>query len=253
MGRRGVSPEHAQTLLRTRSTLIASMMVTGGDADAMICGTTGRFDRHFRHVNGVVGLRSGVAEASALELLVAGEGLVFICDTAVTYDPSAEHIAEMTVLAAEHVRRFGMEPRVALLSHSDFGSHDSPSARKMRRARGLIKEIAPDLMVDGELRADTALVEELRQRIMPESELVGMANLLVMPSLDAASIALTLARTIDNGISVGPMLIGTAYPAHVVTPAITVRGLVNMTAISVVEAQVQAAGDVPTAPLLRRV
>ena len=252
MGRSGISPEHARTLMRTRSTLIAAMMVSEGDADAMVCGITGRFDRHFRHVNNIVGLREGVTEASALELLLAGEGAVFICDTAVTYNPTAEHIAEMTLLAAEHVRRFGMEPRVALLSHSDFGSQDSESALKMRRARILIKEIAPDLMVEGELRADTALVEEFRERIFPESELKGLANLLVMPSLDAANIGFNLARVIGNGISVGPMLIGMEHPAHVLSPSITVRGLVNMTAISVVEAQAWAAGDIPTAPLLRR-
>jgi malate dehydrogenase (oxaloacetate-decarboxylating)(NADP+) len=206
----------------------------------MICGTTGRFDRHFRHVNEVVGRREGVSEASALELLLAGEGAVFICDTAVSYNPSAEQIAEMTLLAAEHVRRFGMTPKVALLSHSDFGSHDTRSAKKMRRARDLIKELAPQLMVEGELRADTALVDVLRERLLPDSELEGMANLLVMPSLDAANIAFNLARVIGNGISVGPMLIGMANPAHVVSPAITVRGLVNMTAISVVEAQVRS-------------
>ena len=252
MGRSGISPEHARTLMRTSSTLIAAMMVSEGHADAMVCGITGRFDRHFRHVNNIVGLREGVTEASALELLLAGEGAVFICDTAVTYNPTAEHIAEMTLLAAEHVRRFGMEPRVALLSHSDFGSQDSESALKMRRARILIKEIAPDLMVEGELRADTALVEEFRERILPESELKGLANLLVMPSLDAANIGFNLARVIGNGISVGPMLIGMEHPAHVLSPSITVRGLVNMTAISVVEAQAWAAGDIPTAPLLRR-
>ncbi len=252
MGRQGVSPQHAGNLMRTRATLIAAMMVTEGDADAMICGTTGRFDRHFHHVNDIVGRREGVSEASALELLLAGEGAVFICDTAVSYNPSAEQITEMTLLAAEHVRRFGMVPKVALLSHSDFGSHDTRSAKKMRRAHGLIKEIAPDLMVEGELRADTALVDVLRQRLLPESELEGMANLLVMPSLDAANIAFNLARVIANGISVGPMLIGMAHPAHVVSPAITVRGLVNMTAISVVEAQAWAAGDMPTAPLLGR-
>ncbi|MDP6707050.1 MAG: NADP-dependent malic enzyme [Alphaproteobacteria bacterium] len=240
MGRRGISPQHAGTLLRTRATLIAAMMVANGDADAMICGTTGRFDRHFRHVNEVVGRREGVSEASALELLLAGEGAVFICDTAVSYNPSAEQIAEMTLLAAEHVRRFGMTPKVALLSHSDFGSHDTRSAKKMRRARDLIKELAPQLMVEGELRADTALVDVLRERLLPDSELEGMANLLVMPSLDAANIAFNLARVIGNGISVGPMLIGMANPAHVVSPAITVRGLVNMTAISVVEAQVRS-------------
>ena len=252
MGRSGISPEHARTLMRTSSTLIAAMMVSEGHADAMVCGITGRFDRHFRHVNNIVGLREGVTEASALELLLAGEGAVFICDTAVTYNPTAEHVAEMTLLAAEHVRRFGMEPRVALLSHSDFGSQDSESALKMRRARILIKEIAPDLMVEGELRADTALVEEFRERILPESELKGLANLLVMPSLDAANIGFNLARVIGNGISVGPMLIGMEHPAHVLSPSITVRGLVNMTAISVVEAQAWAAGDIPTAPLLRR-
>ncbi len=251
MGRRGVSPDSAQTLMSTQASLIAAMMVAMGDADAMICGTTGGFDRHFRHVNDVVGLREGVSEASALELLLVGDGVVFVCDTQVTFEPSAEMIAEMTLLAAEHVTRFGMEPKVALVSHSDFGSHDNASARKMRRARDLVRAIAPELMVEGELRADTALVENLRKRLLPESALQGRANLMVMPDLDAANIAINFARVVAEGIIVGPMLIGMARPAHVVSNAITARGLVNMTAISVVEAQALAAGQVPPAPLSR--
>ncbi len=251
MGRRGVSPQHARTLMGSRATLVAAMMVAMGDADGMICGTTGRFDRHFRHLNDVVGLREGVSEASALELLIVGDGLVFVCDTQVTYQPSAEMIAEMTLLAAEHVARFGLVPRVALVSHSDFGSHDNDSARKMRRALDLVRAIDPGLIVEGEMRADTALVDSLRERLLPESRLDGRANLLVMPNLDAANIAMNMARVVAEGIVVGPMLIGMARPAHVVSNAITARGLVNMTAVTVAEAQALAAGQVPRAPLAR--
>ncbi len=251
MGRHGVSPAHARTLIATRATLIATMMVANGEADGMICGTTGRFDRHFRHVNDVVGLREGVSEASALELLIVGDGLVFVCDTQVTQHPTVEMIAEMTLLAAEHVSRFALEPQVALVSHSDFGSHESETALKMRRARDLVLDIDPALMIDGEMRADTALVENLRDRLLPESRLRGRANLLVMPNLDSANIAMNMARVVGEGIIVGPMLIGMAKPAHVVSNAITARGLVNMTAITVAEAQALAAGQVRPAPLSR--
>ncbi len=251
MGRSGVSPDFGRTMVRTRSTLTAALMLDAGQVDAMICGSYGRFDQHYQHVMDVIGLRDGVTDASALELLILDEGSVFICDTAVTYQPNAEQIAEMTVLAADHIRRFGITPKVALLSHSDFGSAQSRSARRMRHARQLLTKIAPDLEVDGEMRADTALLAHLRQRIFPGAELEGAANLLVMPSLDAANIAFNTAKALGNGISVGPMMIGLARPAHIVSPSVTVRGLVNMTAIAAVDAQTFAGGDMPSAPLRR--
>ena len=237
MARRGVSPDQARAFMRTRQTLISAMMVAQGDADAMICGTWGGYDLHLEHVQSVVGLAPGVSDAHALQLLILEGGSVFICDTAVSEDPTAEQVAEMAMLAAEQVRRFGLEPKVALLSHSDFGTSESASAQKMRTARGLLKQRAPELQVDGEMRADTALKEHLRQRVMPNSDIEGAANLLVMPTLDAANITFNMAKAIADGISVGPMLIGMAKPAHVVNPSITVRGLVNMTAVAVVDAQ----------------
>ena len=188
----------------------------------------------------LIGQRPGAREVAGLDLLVLDGQSVFICDTLVNEDPTAEQVADMTLLAAAHVRRFGLEPRVALLSHSNFGSAVSPSARKMRRARELVHQAAPDLEVEGEMQADTALSERVRERLFPGARLHGQANLLVMPTLDAANIAFNLARSLGNGISVGPMLIGIARPAHVVNPTISVRGLLNMTAVAVVEAQADA-------------
>jgi malate dehydrogenase (oxaloacetate-decarboxylating)(NADP+) len=237
MGRRGVSPDRARLLMATRATLISAMMVAMGDADAMICGTVGGLQAHLHHIMDVIGLREGISDVSALELMISDRGAVFMCDTAVTYKPSASQIAEMTILASEQVRRFGMEPKVGLLSHTDFGSSDTKSAKRMRAARQLLREQAPELAVEGEMRADTALDPFLRDQVFQHSELTGPANLLVMPSLDAANIAFNMSRILANGISVGPMLIGMALPAHIVSQTVTVRGLVNMTAIATVDAQ----------------
>ncbi len=237
MGRHGVSPNRARVLMASRPTLIGAMMVAMGDADALICGAVGGYNAHLHHVQDVIGLADDVSDVSALEMMITDRGSVFICDTAATYDPTAEQIAEMTLLAAVHIRRFGIEPKVALLSHVDFGADDTASARKMRRARDLLKQQAPELEVDGEMRADTAMEPHLRPLILDHCELEGPANLLVMPSLDAANISFNLARVLANGISVGPMLIGIALPAHIVSQSITVRGLVNMTAIATVDAQ----------------
>ena len=240
MARDGITPDLAETLMRTRPTQVAAVMVMRGDADAMIAGTVGRQRLHLRAVVDLIGQRPGAREVAGLDLLVLDGQSVFICDTLVNEDPTAEQVADMTLLAAAHVRRFGLEPRVALLSHSNFGSAVSPSARKMRRARELVHQAAPDLEVEGEMQADTALSERVRERLFPGARLHGQANLLVMPTLDAANIAFNLARSLGNGISVGPMLIGIARPAHVVNPTISVRGLLNMTAVAVVEAQADA-------------
>jgi malate dehydrogenase (oxaloacetate-decarboxylating)(NADP+) len=241
MERRGVSPDAARTMVRTSTTLIAALMVKRGQAEAMLCGTYGRYARHLQHVRDVIGLRRGVQVLSAMTALVLRKGVFFIADTQVNVDPGAEAIAEMTVLAAEEIRRFGIEPKVALLSHSSFGDSDEPSARKMRAALALVRATEPGLEVEGEMQAELAIAEELRRRLFPNSHLAGQANLLVMPGLDAANIAFGLLRYIGEGLSIGPILIGAAQPVHVLTPTVSVRGLINMTALAVAEAQAVAA------------
>jgi malate dehydrogenase (oxaloacetate-decarboxylating)(NADP+) len=237
MERKGVSPDTARTVVRTSSTVIAALMVKKGDADAMICGAVGRYQYHLQHVCDVIGRREAGRDLAALNLLITASGTYFMCDAYVTPDPSVEEIVDMTLMAAEEVRRFGIEPKVALLSHSNFGSADTPSAQKMREAVRILHECAPALEVEGEMHADSALSEEIRERIFPRSKLKGRANLLIMPTIDAANIAFNMVKVIDNGISVGPMLLGAALPAHILTPSATARGIVNMTAIAAVDAQ----------------
>jgi malate dehydrogenase (oxaloacetate-decarboxylating)(NADP+) len=239
MSRRGITPEAARTIVRTRASVIGALMVRLGDADATICGAAGRYERQLKNIRDVIGLREGVRRVYAVQLLILPTGTVFITDTNVNYDPTAEQVAESAMLAAEVVSRFGLKPKVALVSHSNFGSSNSDSARKMRDALSIIKTEAPTLEVDGEMHANAALSEAARERAFPDSDLSGAANLLVMPSLDAANIAFDLLRTMGQGLSVGPILVGLAAPAHVVTPSITVRGLVNMSALAVVEVQFQ--------------
>jgi malate dehydrogenase (oxaloacetate-decarboxylating)(NADP+) len=236
-GRRGVSQEAARLMVRTDPTVIAALALKRGDADAMICGLEGRFARHLRNVTLIIGPRPGIGDhdLSTLSMLITQRGIVFLTDTHVTVDPSAEEIAEMTVLAAEAVRRFGIEPKAALLSHSDFGSRDSPSALKMRRAAEILKRIAPNLESDGEMHADSALSESLRAKIFPHSTLKGEANLLVFPDLDAANITLTALQQLMDALHVGPILLGTDKPAHILTRSVTSRGVVNMTALAVAE------------------
>jgi malate dehydrogenase (oxaloacetate-decarboxylating)(NADP+) len=236
-GRRGVTQEAARIMVRTDSTVIAALALKRGDADAMICGLEGRFARHLRNVTRIIGPRGGVRDhdLSTLSMLISQRGIMFLTDTHVTVDPTAEEIAEMTVLAAEEIRRFGIEPKAALLSHSDFGSSDSPSALKMREAAALLKRIAPDLECDGEMHADSALSEALRSRVFPHSTLKGEANLLVFPNLDSANITLTTVKQMMDALHVGPILLGTDKPAHILTPSVTSRGVVNMTALAVAE------------------
>ncbi|WP_428029654.1 NADP-dependent malic enzyme [Ancylobacter sp.] len=236
-GRRGVTPELARTLVRTTPTVIAAIAVVRGDADTMLCGVEGRFTRHLRHIRTIIGLAPGVRDVAALSMLLTQKGAFFLCDTQVQNEPSAEDLSEMAQLAAAHVRRFGIEPKVALLSHSDFGSRDDGSAEKMRRTLDLILQRAPDLMVDGEMEGDSALVPEMRERVLPGSRLQGVANILVMPNLDAANIGYQMVKVFGDALPVGPILLGPARPAHVLTPSVTARGIVNMTAIAVVEAQ----------------
>ncbi len=236
-GRDGVSPAEARTVIRTRNTAIAAMMLRRGEANAMICGTEGRFAAHLAYVRQIVGKADGVRDLSTLTALILPAGTFFICDSHVTVDPSPEEIAEMTVLATKAIGRLGITPKVALLSHSNFGTHSDPSAIKMRRATELLRKQAPHLEADGEVHADTALDEALRKMVMPESQLTGRANLLVMPNLDAAHITYSTLKVLGGGVSIGPILLGARKPAHVVTSSITVRGLINMTSLAVVEAQ----------------
>ncbi len=237
MGRKGVSPTQAKNIVRTQSTVIASLFVKKGEADAMICGTVGLFATHFRHITNIIGKEEGVKDFSTVTALVLPSGTFFVCDTHVSPDPDAEEIVDMTLLAAEMVTRFGIKPRIALLSHSNFGSRDSESAVKMRAALDLIQERDPQLVVEGEMHADVALSEELRNRALPGSRLKGKANLLIMPNLDAANIGYNLLKMLGGGVSVGPMLLGAALPVHIVNNTSSVRGLVNLSALAVVEAQ----------------
>jgi malate dehydrogenase (oxaloacetate-decarboxylating)(NADP+) len=241
--RSGVSPDEARTRVRTNSTVIAALAVMRGDADAMICGTEGRYDRHLQHLQDIIGFQPGVRQMSAVSVLILSKGTFFLTDTYVTPDPTAEDVAEMTILAAEEVRRFGIVPRVGLLSHSNFGSSNSASAQKMRRARKLVVERAPELQVEGEMHADAAIDHDIRERIFPNSTLEGQANLLVMPDQDAANIAFNLLKTLADGLAVGPILVGAARSAHIVTPSVTARGLLNMCAVAAVGAQYASGQD----------
>jgi malate dehydrogenase (oxaloacetate-decarboxylating)(NADP+) len=242
MARRGVSPAHARQLMRTNTTVIGSMLLRKSECDALVCGTIGQYQRHLKHVLDVIGLARGVKKAAALNVLILDKGTFFIVDTYVSYDPSPAEIAEATLLAAEQVRRFGLEPRVAMLSHSNFGTHDDPPARKMRDALGEVLARDPDLEVEGEMHADAAVSEEIREAIFPHSKLRGCANLLVMPTLDAANISFNLLKVLSEGLSIGPILLGAQRPVHILTPSVTVRGIVNISAIACVDAQVRDEG-----------
>ena len=237
MERKGISPDRARTVVRTNSTVIAALAVHLDYADAMICGVEGRYKWHLEVVRDIIGLAEGARDLSALSLLILPTGSFFMADTYVTPDPSAEEIVDMTVQSAAHLRRFGMEPKVALLSHSNFGTAETAEACKMREAVRLLHERHPDLEVEGEMHGDSAIDEVFRARIFPNSRLDGRANLLVLPSLDAANIAFNLVKTLGEGLPVGPILIGTRTPAHILTQSVTARGVVNMSAVAVVDAQ----------------
>ena len=235
--RKGISQQYAKLEMRRRHTLIGAMMVHKGDADGMICGTYGTTDVHLRYIDHVLGKREGVNVYAAMNGLIMQDRQVVLVDTHVNENPTAEQIAEITMLAAEEMRRFGLLPRVALLSHSNFGTSNSDSAKKMRSALALLRDLAPDLEVDGEMHGDTALNVALLKRTMPDTTLTGEANLLVMPNIDAANIAYNLLKTTaGNGIAIGPVLLGCAKPVHILTPSATVRRIVNMTALCVVDA-----------------
>ena len=242
--RKGVTPQIARLELRRRYTLIGAMLLHMKAADAMLCGVVGHYDNHLRFIDHVIGLAPGAKNYAAMNMLLLPHRTVFICDTYVSYDPSAEQIAEMTLLAVEVIRRFGITPKVALLSHSSFGTANTPTAAKMRRALGLIESLAPGLEVEGEMQGDAALSQEIRDRVFPNARLKGEANLLVMPTLDAANIAFNLLKTAaGDGITVGPILLGVARPVNILTPSATVRRIVNMTALTVVDAAAQRGGQ----------
>ena len=238
--RRGVSPAAAKNLLRSRPTLIAALMVERGEADAMICGLVGRFHKKLGYLRSVFDFDRGVTGTAAMTGVINDQGVWFFLDTHVQCDPTPEQIAEATLQASFRLKLFGIEPKVALLSHSNYGSHDNPSAAKMRKVFQLIKQRYPKLEVDGEMQADTAWDEELRHRIFPNTLLKGRANLFVMPNLDAANITYNMVRVMTEGVAIGPILMGLDKPAHILTPASTPRRVVNMTAIAAVDAQIRA-------------
>jgi malate dehydrogenase (oxaloacetate-decarboxylating)(NADP+) len=235
--RKGVTQEYAKLEMRRRHTLIGAMMIRKGHADGMICGTFGTTSLHLHYIDQVLGKREGAHVYAAMNFLILPERQLALVDTHVNENPNAEQLAEITILAADEMSRFGLQPRAALLSHSNFGSSNSESAQKMRAALALVQQRAPQLEVDGEMHGDTALDSKLRGAIMPHSSLKGDANLLVMPNIDAANIAYNLLKTAaGNGIAIGPVLLGCAKPVHILTPSATVRRIVNMTALCVVDA-----------------
>lgn len=245
-GRRGVTPDAARTVVRTNNTVIAALAVTRGEADAMLCGVEGRYMHHLRHVREIIGFSPEISDYAALALLITTKGAFFIADTQVRPNPSAEELAEIASLAAVHVQRFNIKPKIAFVSHSDFGSYDTDSSRKMRRATQLLREKHPEIEADGEMQGDTALSAAARKMVLPHSKLEGEANIMIMPSLDTANVAYQMIKSLADALPVGPILIGPARPAHILTPSVTARGILNMTAVAVVEAQERAARQQPT-------
>jgi malate dehydrogenase (oxaloacetate-decarboxylating)(NADP+) len=237
MRRKGVSPEDAKTAVRTSTTLIGAMLVRRGDADALICGSIGKYQDHLKHVNDVIGREDNASIFAAMNLLPMQNRTLFISDTYVNHNPSAQEIAEITIMAADEVKRFGLAPKVALVSHSNFGTEINPSATKMSDALDIIERLDPSIEIDGEMHGDAALNEVIRNRIHPDSKLKGEANLLIMPSVEAANIAYNLLKMVSgDGITVGPILLGAKRAVHIVTPTVTVRRIVNMTALASVDA-----------------
>jgi malate dehydrogenase (oxaloacetate-decarboxylating)(NADP+) len=235
--RKGVTIQLAKIEMRRRLTLVASMLLHKGEVDGMICGTWGSTAQHLQHIEQVIGRRAGVGTYACMNGLMLPGRQVFLVDTHINYDPTAEQLAEITVLAAEEMRRFGLSPRAALLSHSSFGSSNQPSAIKMRDTLALIQARAPWLEVDGEMHGDAALDAQYRHDLMPNSSLTGEANLLVLPNIDAANISYNLLKTAaGGGIAIGPVLLGAAKPVHILTPSATVRRIVNMAALTVADA-----------------
>lgn len=239
MERNGVTPANAKAIVRSRSSVIGALMVERGEADAMISGIVGRFPRKLQYAQEVVGLEPGVDKPAAMSAITCDAGTFFFLDTYVSHDPTAEQLAKATQMAVERLRVFGIKPKVALLSHSNFGSDWSPSSRKMQKVLALLRDQSPDLEVEGEMHADAALDQAIRERIFPSSRLRGQANVFVFPNLDAANITFNMVRVLTNGVSIGPIVMGLKKPCYVLTNSATVRRIVNMTALAVVEAQVR--------------
>ena len=236
--RHGVTPDIAKSMIRKHNTLIGAMLLQRGDVDALLCGVSSKYDNQLRYVQEVIGLKSGARTLAAMNVLTLPTQTLFICDTHVNEDPTAEEIADMTIQAAEEMKRFGVVPKVALLSHSNFGSRPTASSLKMAEARRLLAERAPELEVDGEMHADAALSETIRMRAHPDTTLRGPANLMILPNLDAGNITYNMLKmTGSNGVAMGPILLGAARPVHILTTSSTVRRIVNMTALAVVDAQ----------------
>ncbi|MGF6293588.1 malate dehydrogenase (oxaloacetate-decarboxylating)(NADP+) [Paraburkholderia youngii] len=236
MSRKGITTQMAKLEMRRRTTLIGSMMVRKGEADGMICGTVSTTHRHIHFIDQVIGKKPGAKVYAAMNGLVLPNRQIFLVDTHVNVDPTPDELAEITIMAAEEVRRFGIEPKVALVSHSNFGSSNAPSAQKMRDTLEILRQRAPELQIDGEMHGDVALDSNLRREVLPDSTLEGDANLLVLPNIDAANIAYNLLKTAaGNNIAIGPILLGAAKPVHVLTPSATVRRIVNMAALLVAD------------------
>ena len=240
MQRRGVTPSLAKSVVRSRSTVIAALMVARGDADALICGTVGRYQRKAEYIRDIIGLDAGVATLSSMAAVANDKGLTFFLDTHMQHDPSPEQIAEATLQATLRLKLLGVVPRVALIAASNFGTRNTPTARKMQEVLRLLRERDPSLEVEGEMQADVALDPDLRARVFPNSRLTGRANVFVFPNLAAANAAFNITRSMSDGVVIGPILMGVAKPAHVLTPQATVRRVVNMSAIACVEAQIRA-------------
>ena len=242
-GRKGVTVAAAKNLLRSRPTLIAAVMVARGEADAMLSGVVGRFHKKLGYVRSVIPLEPRVSSTSAMTGVINSQGVFFFVDTHVQEDPSVEQIVESTLQAAYRMKLFGIEPKVALLSHSNFGSHDSKDALKMRQVREQLLKRNPRLNVDGEMQGDTAWDEALREKLLPNSTLKGRANLFVLPNLEAANIAYNLVRVFTDGVAIGPILMGTTKPVHILTSSASARRILNMTAIAAVDAQIRKQMD----------
>jgi malate dehydrogenase (oxaloacetate-decarboxylating)(NADP+) len=237
--RKGVTEQYARMEMRRRHTLIGAMLIYKGDADGMICGTFGDNALHLNYIDQVLGKRSGANVYAAMNVLILPERQIILVDTHVNENPNAEQLAEITLLAADKMRQLGLVPRVALLSHSSFGSSNSESAKKMRAVLALIQEQAPELEIEGEMHGDAALNYDILKSMMPHSSLKASANLLVLPNIDAANIAYNLLKVAaSNGVAVGPVLLGCAKPVHILTPSATVRRIINMTALCVLDAKV---------------
>ncbi len=236
VGRKGITPDTARTHVRTRTTVIAALAVRRGDADAMLCGLQGRFIRHAEDLKSIIGLRPGIRDIAGLSMLVMQRGVLFLADTYMHIDPTAEEVVNIALEARQHLKCFQIEARAALLSYSNFGSRDGPTSFKMREAYALLKERAPDFIVEGEMQGDLAMVQDIRERYIPDSILQGEANLLIFPNLEAANLSMTLIKATSNSLALGPIILGLNKPAHILAPSVTSRGIVNMAAIAATDA-----------------